>query len=62
MAQDAFHGIEQVPFVERSSHAALGFRHYRPDEIVEGRPMRDQLRFAACYWHTMRNGLADPFG
>ncbi len=24
--------------------------------------MRDQLRFAACYWHTMRNGLGDPFG
>ncbi|MBI1304461.1 MAG: xylose isomerase [Phycisphaera sp.] len=62
MAQDAFPGIEQVPFVERDSHAPLGFRHYRPDEIVEGKAMRDQLRFAACYWHTMRNGLADPFG
>jgi xylose isomerase len=24
--------------------------------------MRDHLRFAACYWHTMRNGLGDPFG
>ena len=24
--------------------------------------MREHLRFASCYWHTMRNTLADPFG
>ena len=24
--------------------------------------MRDHLRFAAAYWHVMRNGLGDPFG
>ena len=62
MSQDAFPSIESIPFVERTSKAALGFRHYRPDELVEGKPMREHLRFAACYWHTMRNGLADPFG
>ena len=62
MSQDAFAGIDTIPFVERSSKEPLGFRHYRPDEMVEGKPMRDQLRFAACYWHTMRNGLSDPFG
>lgn len=30
--------------------------------MIDGRSMRDHLRFAACYWHTMRNGLSDPFG
>jgi len=24
--------------------------------------MREHLRFAVCYWHTMRNTLSDPFG
>lgn len=62
MSHDAFPGIDTVPFVDADSRAALGFRHYRPDEPVEGKPMREHLRFAACYWHTMRNGLADPFG
>jgi xylose isomerase len=51
-----------VPFAEPRSRIELAFRHYRPDELVEGKPMRDHLRFASCYWHTMRNGLADPFG
>ncbi len=62
MNQEAFPGIDTVPFVERTSKELLGFRHYRPDEMVEGKSMRDQMRFASCYWHTMRNGLADPFG
>ena len=62
MSKDAFPDIDPIPFVERSSNETLGFRHYRPDDMVEGKAMRDHLRFAACYWHTMRNGLSDPFG
>ena len=62
MSQEAFVGVETVPFVERDSKAPLGFRQYRPDDLVEGKSMHDHLRFASCYWHTMRNGLADPFG
>ncbi len=62
MASAAFPDLTAVPFVEPNSKAELGFRHYRPDDLVEGKPMRDHLRFASAYWHTMRNGLADPFG
>ena len=62
MAQDAFPEISTVPLVEADSDAALGFHHYRPDEVIDGKTQRDQLRFASCFWHTMRNGLADPFG
>jgi xylose isomerase len=58
----AFPDIDRVPFAEPGSRSPLAFRRYRPDEIVEGRSMRDHLRFASPYWHTMRNGLADPFG
>ena len=62
MAQDAFPEISTVPLVEADSDAPLGFHHYRPDEVIDGKTQRDQLRFASCFWHTMRNGLADPFG
>jgi xylose isomerase len=40
----------------------LCFRHYRADEVVEGKTMREHLRFAVCYWHTFRGMGADPFG
>src|SRR5205814_577991 len=35
---------------------------YNADEIVEGKTMRDHLRFSVVYWHTFRNRLSDPFG
>ncbi len=40
----------------------LAFRFYNPDEKIEGRKMKDILRFSAAYWHTMRASGADPFG
>ncbi|MDZ4754312.1 MAG: xylose isomerase [Phycisphaerae bacterium] len=58
----AFPDVDVVPFAEPGSRTALAFYHYRPDEVIEGKSMRDHLRFASPYWHTMRNGLADPFG
>ncbi len=37
--------------------------YYRnEDEIVEGTPMKDHLRFSVVYWHTFRGTGADPFG
>src|SRR5262245_11084955 len=40
----------------------LSFRHYNGDEKVEGKSMRDHLRFAVAYWHTFRGMGGDPFG
>jgi len=52
----------KIEFEGPSSKNPLAFKHYNPDEIVEGKTMREHLRFAAPYWHVMRNELADPFG
>lgn len=62
MTTEHFKNISRIEFQGVSSKNNLGFRQYDADEIVEGRSMRSHLRFAACYWHTMRNGLSDPFG
>ena len=53
---------EKIQFEGTSSKSALAFKHYNPDEIVGGKSMKDHLRFAAPYWHVMRNELGDPFG
>lgn len=54
--------VPKIPFEGPDSKNLLAFKHYNPDEEVEGKPMREHLRFAAPYWHVMRNVLADPFG
>jgi len=44
------------------STSSFVFRFYNPDEIIAGKSMRDQLKFALCYWHTINAGGADMFG
>jgi xylose isomerase len=58
----AFPDIPSIPFEGPDTTNLLAFRHYNPEEVIDGTSMRDHLRFASAYWHTMRNPLADPFG
>jgi len=54
--------INKIKFEGPDSKNPLAFRHYDENELVEGKPMKDQLRFSVAYWHTMRGTGADPFG
>ena len=40
----------------------LAFRHYNPDEVIDGRSMAEHLRFSIAYWHAFRGTGSDPFG
>src|SRR2546430_112975 len=58
----AFANVSKIPYEGPRSKNPLVFKHYNPDEKVEGKSMRDHLRFSVVYWHTFRNRLSDPFG
>ncbi len=58
----AFPEIQRIPFEGPQSRNPLAFRHYDENELVEGKTMREHLRFSVVYWHTFRNPLSDPFG
>jgi xylose isomerase len=57
-----FKNISKIKFEGTKSSSPFAFRHYNEEEIVEGKSMRDHLRFSVVYWHTFRNRLSDPFG
>jgi xylose isomerase len=57
-----FPDVPKIAYEGPDSTNPFAFKHYDPDEQVEGKTMREHLRFAAAYWHCMRNPLADPFG
>ncbi len=59
---DYFPEIKKIPFEGPKSRNPLAFRYYNADEIVEGKSLREHLRFSVCYWHTFRATGADPFG
>ncbi len=58
----AFPNINTIAFEGSRSRHPLAFKHYNAGEIVEGKTMRDHLRFAVVYWHTFRGTGSDPFG
>ena len=58
----AFPNISKIAYEGKNSRNPLAFKHYNADEIVEGKTMRDHLRFAVVYWHTFRGMGSDPFG
>jgi len=57
--------FESIPYVRyegRDSKNPMAFRYYDPNEIVNGKPMREHLKFAMAYWHTMCAEGTDMFG
>ena len=57
-----FTDVSKIAFEGKDSRNSLAFKHYDPEEEVEGKKMKDHMRFGAAYWHCMRNPLGDPFG
>ena len=57
-----FFKIEKIKYEGPDSSNPLSFRFYNPEEVVEGRKMKDWFRFAVAYWHTLNNTGSDPFG
>jgi xylose isomerase len=58
----AFPEISKIQFEGPDSRNPLAFKHYDSEQLVDGKPMKDHLRFAVAYWHTMRGAGGDPFG
>ncbi len=58
----AFPEINRIEYEGPESKNPLAFRWYNPEEVIEGKTMKDHLRFSVVYWHTMRGTGVDPFG
>ena len=59
---DFFPEVKPLRYEGPDSTNPLAFRHYNADEKIEGKTMREHMRFAVCYWHTFRGMGGDPFG
>ncbi|UVM70058.1 xylose isomerase [Pseudomonas alvandae] len=57
-----FPDVQPIRFEGTGSDSPLAFRHYDADKIVLGKPMREHLRMAVCYWHTFVWPGSDVFG
>lgn len=58
----AFPKIPKIQYEGPKSRNPFAFKHYNPEELVEGKSMKDHLRFSVVYWHTMCGTGSDMFG
>ncbi|MDD5262714.1 MAG: xylose isomerase [Methylacidiphilales bacterium] len=59
---DYFKKTKAIQYEGPSSQNALSFKHYNPDEVIDGKTLKHHLRFSIAYWHSFRGVGADPFG
>ena len=57
-----FFPVDRIRYEGPDTDNPLAFRCYDADRIVLGKSMREQLRFAVCYWHTFCWPGGDMFG
>ncbi len=62
MSTGFFGDIAAVRHEGPDSDNPLAYRHYDKDEVVLGKRMEDNLRFAVAYWHSFAWQGGDPFG
>ena len=62
MAKEYFPQIGKIPFEGTVSKNPLAFHYYDENKVVAGKPMKDWLRFAMAWWHTLGAASGDQFG
>ncbi len=57
-----FPTIGKIPFEGPESKNPLAFHYYEPERLVLGKPMKEWLRFALAWWHSLGQASGDQFG
>ena len=62
MPASIFAPIPTVQYKGPDTQVELAYRWYDAEQIVLGKPLKDHLRFAVAWWHSLVMNGADPFG
>lgn len=60
--KEIFTSVPKIKYEGAGSKNPLAFRFYNPEEVVNGKTMREQMKFAVSYWHTLCGEGSDMFG
>ena len=62
MKKEFFPEIKKVQYEGKDSKNPMAFHYYDADKVILGKTMRDWLRFAMAWWHTLCAEGGDQFG
>lgn len=62
MTKEYFPQIGKIPFEGTASKNPMAFHYYDENKVVAGKKMKDWLKFAMAWWHTLGAASGDQFG
>ena len=60
--KEYFPGIGKIKFEGKESKNPMAFRYYDAEKVINGKKMKDWLKFAMAWWHTLCAEGGDQFG
>ena len=60
--KEYFPGIGKIKFEGKDSKNPMAYRYYDAEKVVLGKPMKEWLKFAMAWWHTLCAEGGDQFG
>ncbi|MDE5829932.1 MAG: xylose isomerase [Duncaniella sp.] len=60
--KEYFPGIGKIKFEGKDSKNPLAYRYYDAEKVILGKPMKEWLKFAMAWWHTLCAEGSDQFG
>ncbi len=60
--KEFFPGIGKIKFEGKDSKNPLSFKYYDENKVLAGKTLKEHMRFAMAYWHTLTGTGGDPFG
>ena len=60
--KEYFPMVGKIPFEGKGSKNPMAFHYYDPEKVVAGKKMKDWLKFAMAWWHTLCAEGSDQFG
>ena len=60
--KEYFPNIGKIKFEGPKSYNPLAYRYYDAEKVVLGKPMKEWLKFAMAWWHTLCAEGGDQFG
>ena len=60
--KEYFPEIGKIKFEGKDSKNPMAFHYYDAEKVIMGKPMKEWLRFAMAWWHTLCADGGDPFG
>ena len=60
--QEYFPHIGKIQFKGTESYDPMSYRYYDAERVVLGKPMKEWLKFAMAWWHTLCAEGGDQFG